>query len=138
MALEVTLVGSAESKKRNTSSKDVLCCLRIPNQLLFTWYLEMSKARRALSYVNLCNASIRGRAIQLPVEENSRLEGSVCKKAGKLNCMYKALPSRKRKGLLDKSILLDVMRDEVVNVEKLNHQVEKLNLDVNYLREEIR
>ena len=125
MALEVTIVGSAELKTRNNSSKDVFCCLNIPNQLLFTCYLEM----RTLSYMNLCNASICGRAIYLTVEENSRLEGSLCRKAAKLNSMYKQLPSKKGKDY--------VIKDEVVNVEKLNQQVEKLNLDVNFLREEI-
>ena len=69
MSLEITVEG-VDANRRSTGSDDVICCIKVPNELLYMWHHEKCR-----SYIAAVNSKVSAGAIIIK-ESAGRLEKS--------------------------------------------------------------
>ena len=120
----VTIVGADAAKFRNKVNPDVVFCLRVPNHLLYSWYISDDD-----DCIELINASIYHRTIKI-ASSSKRLHDAIRRKVSYIGANYGRKSWRKRPECLMKFTLFDVMYDEPVSIDELESQIEMLNESV--------
>ena len=113
MSFDVIVEGAC-TNQYSKSGIDNLCCLRVPNGLLYLWYLQ-----KPPSMIAALNNSIAGKAVQIS-ESAVRLKKRIMSKAGELNNLMKRSNKREKEKIRAKYSLFGVMRDEVMSFNHYN------------------
>ena len=116
--------------RRHSSDNDnvVVCCLRVPNQLLQSWHADHMPT--SPSYLELLNDAIRGGTIT--VDTNSqRLELQLQRRAGDVaSKAAKTKPYRARQSFLAKYTTIDVYCGETVNAAQVMEELDVVSEDI--------
>ena len=123
--LSVYLRPPSTNKFRNKSLPDAVCCLQVPNRLLYCSTLEKRMTKRSLVSQMVTSDSIRkdehSIGVEMPYEflEGSSLESRMSSKARSLSSQLSHLSKRKREVLLEKVHLIDVKESDIVRNESV-------------------
>ena len=125
--LEVTVESICTGSNRPKECDDVVCCIRVPNCLLQSWWRT---ATHDTSYIKLVNDNIRGKTITLDTN-CERLETHLHRRASEVaRRSAKTKPSRARQQYLAKSTTFDVRQGETLQASLLLEELEMVNEDI--------
>ena len=126
----VELESVSAGYRRHSSDNDnvVVCCLRVPNQLLQSWHADHMPT--SPSYLELLNDAIRGGTIT--VDTNSqRLELQLQRRAGDVaSKAAKTKPYRARQSFLAKYTTIDVYCGETVSAAQVMEELDVVSEDI--------
>ena len=107
MSLNVTIESASANIHRSTAPDNVLFCISVPNQLLYHWYASKKASGSAVSQLN---KKVKGITLTESLEVNLNMKGA------RLTTNVKQKGNRKK--ILNKSTLIDVHGNDVLNHEE--------------------
>ena len=107
MCSQVVLIEDARANKHSSGGENVLCCIKVPNALLYSANLE-----NCTSYIEAINSKIDGHAMTLRLSAE-RLEKRLSLKASTLSSEIRR-SGRGREKLKSMFTRFDVCRNEVI------------------------
>ena len=107
MCSQVVLIEGARANKHSSGGENVLCCIKVPNALLYPANLE-----NCTSYIEAINSKIDGHAITLRLSAE-RLEKRLSLKASTISSEIRR-SGRGREKLKSMFTRFDVCRNEVI------------------------
>ena len=110
MANEVTVESACANINRSRDNDNVVCCLRIPNELLHKWYTEKKRAPAPVKIVDELNKKMTGFILADSLEVNLNM------KAARITTSFRNGNDRRK--VLNKFSLIDVCKDDIVNNDK--------------------
>uniref|UniRef100_A0A1X7T8Z9 Uncharacterized protein n=2 Tax=Amphimedon queenslandica TaxID=400682 RepID=A0A1X7T8Z9_AMPQE len=113
MSFDVIVEGACTNQYSKRSSNN-LCSLKVPNGLLYLWYLQ-----KPPSIIAALSNSIAGKAVQVS-EAAERLKKRMMSKAGEINSLIKRSNKREKEKIRAKYSLFGVMKDEVMSFDHYN------------------
>uniref|UniRef100_A0A1X7U939 Uncharacterized protein n=1 Tax=Amphimedon queenslandica TaxID=400682 RepID=A0A1X7U939_AMPQE len=120
MSCQIKLL-AAQANKQSTAS-NVICCLQIPNKLLYLWKLD-SKTCPLMENLNNCLSSMH---IPLQLQSftlKSSFHQRLIVRCSDLYHRAARLSRRKRESLLQKKIIISVRHSDVVQLSSLQEEV---------------
>ena len=119
--LEVTVETVSACVCRDEGWDPVVCCLRVPNRLLYAWH----QTKRTSSYVQLLNDAVRGHVVAVNVH-CERLERHLHHRAGDIKSKVAKYHGRLRQQFLNDSTVFDVYSGEMVDASELMEKMESI------------
>lgn len=119
--LEVTVDTVSACGRRDEEWDPVVCCLRVPNRLLYAWH----QTKRTSSYVQLLNDAVRGHVVAVDVH-CERLERHLHRRAGDIWSKVARYRGRLRQRFLNDSTVFDVHSGETVDASELMEEMESM------------
>ena len=110
MSLNVTIESASANIHRSTAPDNVLFCISVPNQLLYHWYASKKASGSATTIVSQFNKKFKGITLTESLEVNLNMKGA------RLTANVKQKGNRKK--ILNKSTLIDVHGNDVLNHEE--------------------
>ena len=132
--MQATVRLSSANKYRSFSSPSTLCCLQLPNKLLYLWTLE--KRNLNITYVHQLNScSIHcNNLVQTAYQfiERSNLEARISSKGRKLKSRVEKCSRKKKESLLECMCMVDINRSDVVSKDAVIQSLEDDNVALRF------
>ena len=119
--LEVTVDTVSACGRRDEEWDPVVCCLRVPNRLLYAWH----QTKRTSSYVQLLNDAVRGHVVAVNVH-CERFERHLHHRAGDTKSKVAKCHGRLHQQFLNDSTVFDVYSGEMVDASELMEKMESI------------